>query len=362
VNVPGSGDTIIGGINAHGDFVGAWDTGLSATTISGFVSSKGEFTSFDLPFLATVGPQANDINNAGSIVGLYSDDGGIEHGFVKVGPAFTNIDYPGAAGLTSAWGINSAGEMVGNWRDSSGNLHGWLAEPSNRCLAAPNDMIAWWPGDGNARDVVSGANGVPMGAGYAKAFVDKGFTFDGIDDYVNVPDAAVFHAITTAVTVDAWINPQLPIHGEGWIFSRRDPLISEGVALHILGDGFLLTTLQTDVSSEFISIVPVISFNGEWQHVAVTADTRTGQVALYVNGKPVPFQSIGGSPFISGTFANVSHVFIGQREDSDALGEDPFWGCRYKGLIDEVQLFNRALTPSEILTIYQAGGNGVCKR
>ena len=361
VKMPGAGDTGAIGINARGDLVGWWDTGPFATIGSGFIFSKGkdQFTSFDAPFPGVYATQPDDINSTGDIVGQYTDEiTYLPHGFLKVGDAIASIDYPGAA-YTTAWGINSAGQMVGNWYDSSGIGHGWLAEPGKKqkpsSLPKPLDLIGWWPGDGNANDIRGGSNGMLMnGTTFAPGLVKQAFSFDGVDDYVDVADMATLHAITTAVTVDAWINPQVPVYGEGWIFARRDPLISEGVALHIIGSGYLLTTLQTNVSSEFISVAPVITF-GTWQHVAVTADTATGQVFLYLNGKAVDLQSIGSSPTISGNFANVSHLYIGQREDSDSIGEDPFWGCRYQGLIDEVQFYDRALSSSEIEAIYLAG-------
>jgi uncharacterized membrane protein len=130
VTFPGAGDTGVIGINARGDFVGTWDSGIYATTVSAFVFSKGQFTSFDAPFPGVWYTQANDINSTGKIVGKYHD-GITQRGFLKVGDTFTRIDYPGALS-TIAGGINSAGQMVGRWVDSSGAVHAWLAQPGNK--------------------------------------------------------------------------------------------------------------------------------------------------------------------------------------------------------------------------------------
>jgi Concanavalin A-like lectin/glucanases superfamily len=108
--------------------------------------------------------------------------------------------------------------------------------------------------------------------------------------------------------VDAWINPQVPPSGEGWIFARRDPLESEGISLFLNIDGFLVADLQTDVLTVVASSVPVINFDGKWKHVAVTADIATGQIHLYLNGSSIPQQLIEGSLSISGHFANVTHL------------------------------------------------------
>src|SRR5207248_2875872 len=119
-------------------------------------------------------------------------------------------------------------------------------------------------------------------------------------------------------------------------------------------------TLQTSTFQEIASAVPVIQFNSQWKHVAVTADTATGQIRLYLNSKSVPLQVVGGSPTIGGAFANISHLFIGQRQDSDTP-EGAQGGSHYKGLIDEVGFYNRALSPTEIQAIYLAGARGKCK-
>jgi Concanavalin A-like lectin/glucanases superfamily len=232
------------------------------------------------------------------------------------------------------------------------------------CLLPPTGLVGWWPGDGNANDIQLGSNGMPTdGATFAGGLVGQAFSFDGINAFVNVPDTPALHAVTTAVTVDAWINPQPPPAGNGWIFARRDPFVSEGIGLAITSDGFLWTTVQAGVESCVAPTVPVIQFNGQWKHVAMTADTATGQVLLYLNGRPVsPLQEFGcaGSLSVSGTLANVRHLFIGQRESSDTP-EGAGGGAHYAGLIDEVEFYNRALTAAEIQAIFAVGPRGKCK-
>ena len=165
------------------------------------------------------------------------------------------------------------------------------------------------------------------------------------------------------MTVDAWINPQPPPAGNGWVFARRDPFISEGIGLTITNDGFLWTTVQAAVESCIGSAMPVIQFDGQWKHVAMTADTATGQVLLYLNGQRVsPVQEFGcaGSLTIRGPLANVTHLFIGQRQSSDTQ-EGAGGGAHCAGLIDEVEFYNRALSQAEIQAIFSVGARGKCK-
>jgi concanavalin A-like lectin/glucanase superfamily protein len=230
------------------------------------------------------------------------------------------------------------------------------------CLLPPTGLLGWWPGDGNANDIQLGSNGTLMnGATFAPGLVGQAFSLDGVNAFVNVPDTPALHAVTTAVTVDAWINPQPAPSGGAWILARRDPFVSEGFGLAFSDDGRLGTQMQTNAYSNFVSAAAgVVQFNGQWQHVAMTADTATGQVLLYVNGQSVPVVVAAGSPTISGTFPNVSHLFIGQRQDSNTP-EGAGGGSHYEGLIDEVEVYNRALSPTEIQAIFFAGARGKCK-
>ena len=85
-----------------------------------------------------------------------------------------------------------------------------------------------------------------------------------------------------------------------------------------------------------------------WSHVAMTFDSTSGQFALYVNGQSV------GSVSSPGAILTSSHnVHIGHEDSTEPR---PF-----NGLIDEVQVFGRALTGTEIQATYAAGVNGVCK-
>jgi uncharacterized membrane protein len=117
--------------STRGDIIGEWDSDIFGTTVHGFLLTKGQFITIDVPFTGSSYTVANDINAKGSIVGTWIDAGGVPHGFLAEGAKFTSIDYPGAVGTTE-WGINSAGQMVGNWFDSDGNSHGWVATPGNK--------------------------------------------------------------------------------------------------------------------------------------------------------------------------------------------------------------------------------------
>jgi probable HAF family extracellular repeat protein len=250
-----------------------------------------------------------------------------------------------------------------------GQLHGFLLTPrmcSVRCVTAPRNLIAWWPGEGNAEDVMGGSAGVVQGVQFAPAAVRLGFVFDGFDDAIEVPDSPALHSITRQITFMAWINPEVPVAPDGSsgeylgnLFSRRDPLVSEGISFQVRNDGALWTVLDTTNGGFWIGSWNPIKFDGNWKHLAMIVDTDAGRIAYYINGELLHEEYPDG--LLGSQFRDVSHTYIGQRQGNDA-GEGAYATMHYRGMMDEIQLFNRSLTSSEVKTIYQAGPKGVCKR
>ncbi len=82
-----------------------------------------------------------------------------------------------------------------------------------------------------------------------------------------------------------------------------------------------------------------------WQHVAATYEGST--ITVFVNGSPVG--SLGAA---NGTINAVTSDLV--------IGKNIVTGASFLGSIDEVELFNRALTPTEINNLYISSGAGKC--
>jgi hypothetical protein len=93
-----------------------------------------------------------------------------------------------------------------------------------------------------------------------------------------------------------------------------------------------------------------------WQHVAATFDITTQLMVVYVDGVPVPSSLVAGSVVITSITDSVSPVRIGTAKNISGQPTE-FW----TGLIDEVEIFGRALAASEIQAIFNAGSAGKCK-
>ena len=129
IHVPGASVTATG-INNEGDIVGI-STSASGST-SSWLLANGHLTAFQFPGGSDT--QALGISGNDEIVGSYLDASGVMHGFTLTDPTgptskWQSIDDPNGIGSTVVNGLNNAGDLVGFYTDSAGNTDGFLATP-----------------------------------------------------------------------------------------------------------------------------------------------------------------------------------------------------------------------------------------
>jgi probable HAF family extracellular repeat protein len=152
---PGAMETDAIGINGPGQIVGYFissnnSAGASCTAnpipagcVHGFLrSAGGSFATIDLPNSAFT--QAFGINDAGQIVGTYSDASSRIHAFVRdpTSGIFTTLDDPNGVN-TVAFGINGTGQIVGYFQNNNGT-HGFVRDPTSGMFSTfddPNGVV-----------------------------------------------------------------------------------------------------------------------------------------------------------------------------------------------------------------------------
>ena len=244
-----------------------------------------------------------------------------------------------------------------NWNDISLNdgsvIHYYVAESTGlTCTPTPAGLVSWWPGDANANDIQGSNNGtLQNNASIWPSLVDQGFSFTGGSDRVFIADSPSL-AITASLTLDAWVNAASPPpNGIGDIIFRGDdrPFL-DPYTLRMVGSNVRFQI--SDAAGNIAYVEAPLPLN-QFVLVAGTLDDATGVMTLYLNGTVAAQTTTTVRPYGILTGANPG-VSIGNLQSDTTL--EPF-----VGLIDEVEIFNRALDPSEVLAIYNAGNSGKCK-
>lgn len=231
--------------------------------------------------------------------------------------------------------------LVSNPANSVLSSNATLSLQAAVCYPPPSGLVAWWPGDGDARDNIGGNDGVLRGAaGFGPGKVGQDFTFAS-SGYVNVPDETNWSFGTNDFSIELWASFS-SVQTDNF-FVAHDESASGGTNRWSFGLNSGSLQFQTS-SASGISSSPFAPIIGNYYHLAVT---HTGGIyTFYVNG--VPMGSVTNS-----TPVPVAHAPLAFAQ-SGGLGY-------LNGQLDEIAIYNRALSPSEILGIYTAGSAGKCE-
>ena len=213
-----------------------------------------------------------------------------------------------------------------------------------------SDLVAYYPFNGNATDESgNGNNGTVYGASLTTdrfGNLNSAYEFDG-NDYIEAQDSDTLD-LTTDMTLAAWIYPaSLPIHGSDYknIFNKRPDaggyhfeLLHGGAGYERIGffvdDGTNFDYLDASTSDIALNI---------WTHVAATLENNV--MKIYINGTEVSSKTTTVTPS-----TNNLPLLIGTAQQKNAY---------FKGKIDDVRIYNRALSVTEIEALYNQSAPGI---
>ncbi len=220
---------------------------------------------------------------------------------------------------------------------------------SSSWVATADGVVGLWHGEGNGNDAVNSHNATLFGGvAFDKAVIGLGFKCNGVDSHILVPDTPVLNfAAKQDFSIEAWIKPSASpgnFKDIMSIVSKRvapDTITQLGYELY-LQEGHLCFQLADELKAyswhNFESTGPDLR-DGKFHHVAVTVNrgSTTGG-KLYVDGNVV----LTFDPTVCpGDLSNAGPLRIGSH---------PVQGlpCYFNGMIDEVSLYNRPLSATEI--------------
>ena len=255
---------------------------------------------------------------------------------VHQAPSFAN--YPQAVLNSAPIAYWRLGETSGTARDSApaaGVQNGNAAGISTANLGQPgprvSDLVSFQPLGGFESD-----NSAPHFSGNT----------DGGNDVITIPDSGVFNfSASKTFTLAAWVNGPATQEDGGAILAKGAGGGGEQFAIDIAGGNFRFFAWDGGAPNTPFVCQGNVGPNGSWQHVVAVLDQPAGRMKLYINGIE------RGTATPRATLLNSTHeVSIGARKNSGSANYD----LNFDGRIDEVTIYNRALTPGEILAQFNA--------
>jgi murein DD-endopeptidase MepM/ murein hydrolase activator NlpD len=220
-----------------------------------------------------------------------------------------------------------------------------IVHADSSCLPPPSGMVAWWHGENDANDSIGGNNGsMQNGATFAPGLIGQAFSFNGNFQFVSVPHSDSINP-TTAMTVEAWVKINTDTPPQGWSVVNKDNPSPGPFDLRLLSGDVLDFGVHSAGFWQGALSAPNSYVPGVFFHVAGTFDASTGVFCSYINGAATCENTSGTLPFLGNTLK---------------IGGDVYNVTYIDGIIDEVSLYNRALTASEIQAIVNAGSSGKC--
>ncbi len=195
-----------------------------------------------------------------------------------------------------------------------------------------HDAVAHWhfdEGDGTLAHDVDGGNHGTLGDGDAAKTptwsFGCGLLFDGVDDFVKVPDSDGLDPAVDKMTIAAWVQPHS---------SQIGPLVKKinkirGYRVNITGTGALRFGFRRNGRDKTVTSTTTLPLH-EWTHVAARYDGA--QMRIFINGT------------IDTATAAVTGTSVGTTAPVWIGGEQN----HFHGYLDDISIYDRALSDSEI--------------
>lgn len=217
-------------------------------------------------------------------------------------------------------------------------------------------LVAYYPFDGDTNDYSGNGNhgtiigdvvpapdrhGNPQGA----------YRFPGEPfNYISVRDAEVLHL--SSFTLSAWVFSDAEDYGSGPrnlpvlrpIINKGRDIINGSYRLNVNGVG--AQNLYEGSNDANVDYIPQV---GQWH--MITGTVKGNQARLYIDGK-LQAETALSNPF---SYGNSDPLAIGMHYYP---GVPPRWAYPFKGVIDEVRIYNRAFSPLEVNSLYNYDERG----
>ena len=231
--------------------------------------------------------------------------------------------------------------------------------------------VAWWKmdecqgttihdssGNSNTGTLTVGATGSQTSAGTCTTVntatawyngrtgkYNYSLNFDGTDDVVRIPETAStdFGATTDSFTVSAWGKTTASYSNAAYLVAKDDQVGAYTFALYLNISGKAGFAIYDGTNNPFLFGSTALN-DGNWHHLVGVRDVASDSLILYVDGKQVN----STTDTTTATVATNDDVSIGN-------GGTSYTSRGFNGQVDDVKIFNYALTAAQVKALYNNG-------
>lgn len=260
------------------------------------------------------------------------------------------------------------------------------------------DLKAYWPLDGSGKESKSSTSpSATVGASWGTGIKGQGLIL--ADGYLDYPSIAALNTSSGSITVSVWAklsNTKLIANGTSHIseiFNLSGSTPGNGY-VGVLGETHNLVAIDsiqvkghyetkiangTQSGGDIVNMIKMESWmiadnaipanvikhvafpnkiGGQWAHIVYVFNGATAQNMIYVNGvnvsnSPWVLRNNGVTPFPL-VYASTTHPIIGARSNFIAgLATGDTWNRAMTGGIDELRVWDKALTVADINSLYE---------
>jgi len=207
------------------------------------------------------------------------------------------------------------------------------------------ELVAWWRLDEGSGTMASDSSGNGNDARFEGSPVwedgklGESLKFNGSSDYLAAPDSESLDINGDQLSIAAWVN------GEAWPAANHvlrkiaDTGTGSIYMIRVQSSGMVRTYLNTPAGDTIVDGTTALAVNG-WIHIALVYDGA--QSRIYVNGQLDAAMDVSGE--------------ITQSDNELRIGRGEPAGY-FMGMIDDVRVYNHALTEDELLSAMEGGGS-----
>lgn len=230
---------------------------------------------------------------------------------------------------------------------------------------APSNLVAYFPFDGDYTDKVSGTAGINTGTTFSGGIKNQSLK-GALNSYVLFTPGS---SITTmqSFTLTYWVNTPAPSNGiiglvnlanTTGFWGNIDMFFENGSTN---SNGNLKAHVTNGAVDAWTTKDGLVNMFDSWVHIALSYDAASTTFKLYVNGSPVATNvATGFGPL---QFTNVGDMVFGcvqfqtDPSQTSATTSQP-WASYLTGTMDEVRLYNIALSDADVNSLVKLEGRG----